>query len=226
MRFLSHLAAAFGFSLLALGASAAPDNPKSGVDYRTLEKAQPTDGGKRVEVIEFFWYSCPHCNSLEPALNDWVAKQGDKIAYKRVPVAFRDSMAPQQKLYYTIEAMGLIDKLHHKVFQAIHVQRKPLDTEAAITTFMVNEGIEKQKFLNVFNSFGVQSKTRRASQLQQAYQIDGVPLLAVEGRYLTSPAIVGASIGSRADPVLHAATFQVLDWLIARSAKEKSAAAK
>jgi protein dithiol oxidoreductase (disulfide-forming) len=226
MRFLSHLVAALGFGLLALGVSAAPDNPRSGIEYRSLDKAQATEGGDRVEVVEFFWYSCPHCNTLEPALNEWVAKQGDKILYKRVPVAFRDSMVPQQKLFYTLEAMGLIDQLHHKVFHAIHVQRKALDTEAAIVAFVAGEGVDRQKFLDVFNSFGVQSKARRASQMQQAYQVDGVPLLAVDGRYLTSPAILGASMGNRPAPVLYAATFQVLDWLVARSAKAKLAVTK
>lgn len=215
----ARLLAALGFGLIALGASASPDNPKSGVDYRTLDKAQPTESGNGVEVTEFFWYACPHCNALEPELNAWVEKQGDKIAYKRVPVAFRDSMVPQQKLYYALEAMGKLDPLHAKVFQAIHVQRRALDTEQAIANWIAEQGVDKQKFLDVYNSFGVQSKVRRASQLQQAYQIDGVPLLAVNGRYLTSPSIVSASIGRRPEPVLHAATFQVLDWLVARSAK-------
>lgn len=225
MRFLQHVLAALSFSLVAVGASAAPANPQNGVDYRTLDKAQQTDAGKKVEVLEFFWYGCPHCNSLEPALVEWVKKQGDKIVFKRVPVAFADRMVPHQKLYYTLETMGRVEDLHPKVFQAIHAQRQPLDTDAAITDFMVKQGVDKQKFLDVYNSFGVQSKARRASQVQQAYQVDGVPLLAVDGRFLTSPAIISASVGSRAEPVLHAGTFQVLEWLIARSAKEQGAAA-
>lgn len=225
MRFFARFAAALGFGLLALGVSAAPNNPQSGVDYRTLDKAQPTEAGTRVEVTEFFWYACPHCNALEPVLNEWVKKQGDKIVYKRVPIAFRDSMVPQQKLFYALEAMGKLDELHHKVFQAIHVQRQPLATEAAVADFMQKQGVDKQKFLEVYNSFGVQSKVRRASQMQQAYQVDGVPLVAVDGRFMTSPSIVSASIGNRPDPVLHAATLQVLDWLVAQSAKDKPAAA-
>jgi len=224
MRFLQHALAALSLSLVAVGVQAAPDNPQNGVDYRTLEKAQQTDSGNKVEVTEFFWYSCPHCNSLEPTLVDWVKKQGDKIAFKRVPVAFRDSMVPQQKLYYTLEAMGKLDELHGKVFDAIHKQRQPTDTDAAITDFAVKNGIDKQKFLDVYNSFGVQSKARRASQLQQSYQIDGVPLLAVDGRYLTSPAIVGQSLGNRPEPVLYGATMQVMDWLVAKAAKEQKAA--
>ncbi|HVL77564.1 MAG TPA: thiol:disulfide interchange protein DsbA/DsbL [Noviherbaspirillum sp.] len=222
---LARFVAALSFGFMALGVSAAPDNPQSGVDYRTLDKPQPTESGNRVEVIEFFWYSCPHCNSLEPSLNDWVKKQGDTIAFRRVPIAFRESMMPQQKLYYTLEAMGNLETMHPKVFHTIHVQRRPLDSETAIVNWVVSQGIDKQKFLDVFNSFGVQSKVRRAQQLQQAYQVDGVPMLAVDGRYVTSPAIISSSIGNRPEPVLYAATFQVMDALVARAAKDKRAAA-
>lgn len=225
MRFLQHVVAALSLSLLAFGASATPANPQSGVDYRVLEKAQQTDSGNKVEVTEFFGYFCPHCNSLEPVLVDWVKKQGDRIVFKRVPVAFRDSMIPQQKLYYTLEAMGRVEDLHPKVFQAIHVQRQSLATDDAIVDFIVKQGVDKQKFLDIYNSFGVQSKVRRAAQLMQAYQVDGVPLLAVDGRFLTSPSIVANSVGNRPEPVLHAATFQVLDWLVAQSAKGQKPAA-
>lgn len=224
MRFLQHVLAALSLSLVAFGANATPANPQNGVDYRTLDKAQQTDAGNKVEVTEFFWYACPHCNALEHELVQWVKKQGDKIVFKRVPVAFRDSMIPQQKLFYTLETMGKFDELHPKIFQAIHVQRQALDSDAAITDFVVKQGVDKQKFLDVYNSFGVQSKAKRATQLQQAYQVDGVPLLAVDGRFLTSPSIVGASMGNRPEPVLHAATFEVLDWLVAKSAKTQAAA--
>ncbi|RJF97139.1 thiol:disulfide interchange protein DsbA/DsbL [Noviherbaspirillum saxi] len=221
MRFLKHLLAAVSIGLLAAGAQATPDNPQSGVDYRTLDKAQQTDSGKKVEVTEFFWYSCPHCHALEHDLVAWVKKQGDNIVFKRVPVAFRDSMVPQQKLYYTLEAMGKLDELHGKVFSTIHVQKQRTDTDAEIAEFAAKNGIDKQKFLEVYNSFGVQSKAKRAAQLMQAYQIDGVPLLAIDGRYLTSPSIVSQSIGNKPEPVLHAATLQVADWLVNKSKQGK-----
>jgi protein dithiol oxidoreductase (disulfide-forming) len=223
MRFLQHVLAALSLSLVAAVAGASPANPQNGVDYRTLEKAQPTESGNKVEVTEFFWYSCPHCNALEPSLEDWVKKQGDKIDFKRVPVVFRDSMVPQQKLYYSLEALGKIDELHKKVFDAIHQQHQSLDTDATILAWVTKQGIDKQKFLDVYNSFSVQAKVRRAAQLQQSYQVDGVPLIAVEGRYLTSPSIVGASLGNQPEPVLHAATLQVMDWLVAKVAKEQKA---
>jgi thiol:disulfide interchange protein DsbA len=221
MRFLQHLLTVLTLAFMAAGANAAPNNPQNGVDYRTLDKAQQTDAGKKVEVIEFFWYACPHCSALEHDLVAWVKKQGDNIAFKRVPVAFRDTMIPQQKLFYTLEAMGKFDELHQKVFNAIHVEKRRLDSDAEILDFVVKNGIDKQKFLDVYNSFGVQSKVRRAAQLTQAYQVDGVPLLAVDGRYLTSPSIVSASVNSRAEPVLHQATFQVMDWLVNKAKQGK-----
>jgi thiol:disulfide interchange protein DsbA len=222
MRFLQQALAALSLTLVALTAGAAPSSPQNGLDYRTLEKPQQTDSGKKVEVMEFFWYSCPHCNALEPSLVEWVKKQGDKIVFKRVPVAFRDTFVPQQKLFYTLEAMGRLDDLHKKVFHTIHTERRPLDTEAAIIDWAVAQGIDKAKFLELYNSFGVQSKARRATQLQQAHQVDGVPLIAVDGRFLTSPAIVGKSMGNQPPAVLHEGTLQVMDWLVARAAKEKS----
>jgi len=221
MRFLQRLLAVLSISFIAVGANAAPNNPQNGVDYRTLDKPQQTEAGKKVEVIEFFWYSCPHCFALEHELVAWVKKQGDNIVFKRVPVAFRDSMVPQQKLFYTLEAMGKFDELHQKFFNAIHVEKRRSDTDAEILDFVVKNGIDKAKFLEVYNSFGVQSKAKRATQLMQAFQVDGVPMLAVDGRYMTSPSIVGASLGNRPEPVLHQATFQVMDWLVNKAKQGK-----
>ncbi|MES2831864.1 MAG: thiol:disulfide interchange protein DsbA/DsbL [Pseudomonadota bacterium] len=204
---------------------ATPTAPVNGVEYRTLEKAQATESDNKIEVTEFFWYSCPHCHFFEPALAEWVKKQGDAISFKRVPVAFRESFQPQQRLYYALEAMGRVDDLQKKVFQAIHVERKPLDTDAAIADFIAAQGVDRKKFVETYNSFGVQAKLRRATQLQDAYKIDGVPLIAVDGRYLTSPSILGASLGRQPENVLQSSTLQVMDWLLAKSINDRKAAA-
>jgi thiol:disulfide interchange protein DsbA len=206
-------------------AGASPANPVNGVDYRTLDKPQQTDSGKKVEVTEFFWYACPHCYAFEPALEDWVRKQGNNIVFKRVPIAFRESFIPQQRLYYTLEAMGKTEELHKKVFDAIHVQHQSLDTDAAIADFIEKQGIDKKKFLDLYNSFSVQTKVRRAAQLQEAYKVDGVPLVAIDGRYLTSPSIAGASLGRQPESALQSATLQVMDWLVARAGKDRKAQA-
>ncbi|RQO37329.1 disulfide bond formation protein DsbA [Herminiimonas sp. KBW02] len=219
MRFIQHLLAVASLSLFAATAGASPTAPVNGTDYRTLEKAQQVDSGKKVEVTEFFWYSCPHCSALEPSLEAWVKKQGDKINFKRVPVAFRDSFIPQQKLYYTLEALGWVNSLHGKVFRAIHVERQPLDTDKQIADFIAKQGVDTKKFAETYNSFGIQSKVQRATQLQGAYKVDGVPMIAIDGRYITSPSIVGASLGNRPEAILHEATLQVMDWLVTKSAK-------
>ena len=222
MRFIQKLLIAVSVGFVAITAGAAsPAEPVNGVHYRTLAQPQPTEAGKKVEVTEFFWYGCPHCNSLEHGLNEWVKKQGDNIVYKRVPVKFRDSFVPQQRLYYTLEEMGKVDELHGKVFQAIHGGRQSLDTDASILAFIEKQGVDKQKFLSMYSSFGVQTKVNRAAQLQQAYNIDGVPMIAIDGRYITAPSIVGASMGRQPEKVLENATFQVMDALVAKAAKEK-----
>jgi thiol:disulfide interchange protein DsbA len=219
MRFIQHLLAVATLSLMAATAGASPTAPVNGTDYRTLEKAQQTDSGKKVEVTEFFWYSCPHCEAFEPSLAAWVKKNADKIVFKRVPVAFRDSFIPQQKLYYTIEALGLTDNLHPRVFRAIHVERQKLDTDKQILDFIAKQGVDAKKFADTYNSFGVQTKVGRATQLQGAYKVDGVPMVAIDGRYVTSPSIVGAALGNRPESVLHEATLQVMDHLVSKSAK-------
>ena len=160
MRLLSRIFLAIGFSLLAASAGATPDNPQNGKDYLTLDKPQQTDSSGKVEVLEFFWYNCPHCNVFDPSLTEWVKKQGDKIVFKRVPVIFRDSFVPQQRLYYALEAMGKADEMQPKILRAIHIERKQLDTEQQIVDFIAKQGIDKQKFLDLYHSFGVDAKVK------------------------------------------------------------------
>jgi protein dithiol oxidoreductase (disulfide-forming) len=226
MRFLKFALAALSLSFIAASAGAVATDPAQGVEYDVLPQAQPTDAGKKVEVIEFFWYSCPHCNAFEPSLAEWVKKQGDNIVFKRVPVAFRSSFAPQQRLYYTLEAMGKLDDMHRKVFHAIHNEKVALDTDSQITDFVVKQGIDKQKFTDLYNSFGVQTKVRRAAQLQESYHIDGVPTVIVDGRFVTSPGSAGRGMkGDHAESALNAAALQVMDWLVARAIREHKTAA-
>jgi thiol:disulfide interchange protein DsbA len=160
--------------------------PSAGVDYQRLDKpvAVDTPAGK-IEVIEFFWYSCPHCNAFEPTLEAWIKQAPKDVVVKRVPVGFRPDFAPQQRLFYAIEAMGLVDKLHAKVFQAIHVERQRLDTPEAIADWVAKQGVDKAKFMEQFNSFSVASKPKRAVQLQDAYRVEGVPALGIAGRFYT-----------------------------------------
>lgn len=227
MRFLKQLLLSASLGLLAMSAGASPASPKSGVDFLTLDKAQQTDAGKKVEVTEFFWYNCPHCNVFEPSLAAWVKKQGDNIAFKRVPIAFNESFVPQQRMYYALEALGKTEELHQKLFAAIHGERQRLDKEGPITDFVVKQGIDKQKFLDMYNSFTIQSKAQRASKMQQDYKIDGVPTIAIGGRFVTSPSIAAAGLPpNQSETALNAATLQVMDVLVASVRKEQDKDAK
>ena len=200
MRLLQQLFAAASFSLIGLSAVATPAEPVEGVEYSRLQQVQPTESGKKVEVLEFFWYNCPHCFAFEPQLAEWVKKRGDTIVFRRVPVGFRESFIPQQKLYYTLEAMGKLDTVHRAVFDAIHVGRVRLDKEEAIVDFVEKQGVDRKKFLEVYNSFSVQSKVARVAQMQSHYNIESVPTIAIDGRYITSPSMVGATLRASLRP--------------------------
>jgi thiol:disulfide interchange protein DsbA len=225
MRFIQQALSAIAIGLLALAAVAASADPVEGTDYRRLEKPQQTEAEKKIEVTEFFWYACPHCFAFDPSLTEWVKKQGDNIVFKRIPIAFRESFVPQQKLYYALEAMGKLDEMHSKVFNAIHTGRQRIDTDAAIADFVASQGIDKAKFLDVYNSFSVQTKVRRALQLQQAYGVDGVPMVAIDGRYVTAPSMVGEKMRGQPEAAMHAATLDVMSFLVAKAAKEHKAQA-
>ncbi len=219
MRFLHTFIAAVSLSLVALSASASPTNPKDGAEYLTLTQPLQTDSGDKVAVTEFFSYGCPHCYVLDPVLSAWVKKQGDKIVFKRVPVGFHPTWVPLQKLYYSLEAMDKTEDMQSKVFRAIHEQRIRLDTDDAVINFVASQGIDKAKFASIYNSFGIQTKVKRAGQLMNEYKIDSVPMIAIDGRYITSPVQAGSTLGNQPEPTLHAAMLQVMDWLVAKSTK-------
>jgi protein dithiol oxidoreductase (disulfide-forming) len=191
-------------------ASYAQRNYQEGQDYVALDKRVPgeTQGGK-VEVIEFFWYNCPHCNAFEPRLEEWVAKLPKDIVFRRAPVAFRDEFIPQQRLYYSLEAMGKVNELHKKVFYAIHVEKRRLDTQASIAEWIATQGVDRKKFDELYNSFAVQTKATRAAKMQNDYKVGGVPAMGIAGRFYTD--------GSMAQSMERA--LQITDWLISEIKK-------
>jgi thiol:disulfide interchange protein DsbA len=162
-------------------------------------------------VIEFFWYSCPHCNAFEPKLVSWIKRLPPDVTVRRVPVAFRDDFVPQQRLFYTLEAMGKLDELHAKVFNTIHVEHQMIDKEPTILAWAEKNGLDKAKFLETYNSFSVQTKARKATQLQDAYKVQGVPALGIAGRYYTDGSLAG-----NMDRAL-----QITDYLVAEARKTK-----
>ncbi len=164
--------------------------PAEGSDYYVLDKPVAVEAPPgKIEVVEFFWYKCPHCNAFEPALEAWSKKLPKDVVLRRVPVAFQDSFAPLQRLFYSLEAMGLTAKLHAKVFNAIHIERLNLDKGEAIIEWVAQQGVDKAKFVEQFGSFSINSKVTKATQLQNAYRVEGVPALGVAGRFYTDGTI-------------------------------------
>jgi protein dithiol oxidoreductase (disulfide-forming) len=186
--------AAVGLGTLCAGTAAAQGGPVEGTHYTKL--AQPVavsaPAGK-IEVLEFFSYGCPHCYTLEPTLETWAKRQPADVAFKRVPVGFNALYENYQRIYYALEAMGQVEHMHRKVFDAIHQQRQRLDKEADIAAFMTANGLDGAKFIELYKSFSVQTKARQAQQLSQSYKIDGVPAMAVQGRFVTSGSMAGSN---------------------------------
>ena len=201
------------FALLSLSGFVAAQGQKieEGFDYRILPIAQPVETKGKVEVIEFFWYGCPHCYDFEPELSSWVKRQPKDVVFKRVPVAFRDDFMPHSQLFYALEAMGNGDALNEKVMYAMHKENKRLLTEPEIADWVASQGIDRNTFLATYRSFAVISKARAAKQMAEAYRIDGVPTIVMQGKYVTSPSIAG----TKAKAIL------VMDYLEEKIRKNK-----
>ena len=180
-------------ALLGAASAWAQQAFRSGKDYITLERPVATEAGNgKIEVLEFFWYSCPHCNQFEPAFEQWAKNAAKDVVVRRVPVAFRDDFVPQQRLYFTLEAMNLVEKMHIRVFTAIHGEKQMLNSDAAVLAWADKQGIDKAKFEQAYKSFGVATKAKRAVQLQNDFKIEGVPSLGVAGRYYIDGTLAGS----------------------------------
>ena len=186
--------------------------PQEGVEYLLLDKPASTEApAGKIEVVEFFWYNCAHCNHFEPQLQDWLNKKLPKdVAFRRVPVSFRADFEPQQRLFYVLESMGKVDELHKKVFAAIHSERQALTTGDQIAAWVEKQGLPKTKFVEAYNSFPVVTKVRKATQLQDMYKVQGVPALGVAGRWYTDGSLAGTMENA----------LQVADYLITQARKK------
>jgi thiol:disulfide interchange protein DsbA len=195
-RAFTQVAAGAAFASTALFAPAAQaqaKKPQAGTDFQVLDPRAPVEApAGKIEVVEFFWYSCPHCNAFEPLLEGWVKKLPKDIAFRRSHVAFRDDFVPQQRLFLALDAMGLVDKLQAKVFAAIHVEKLNLSRADSIAEWVAKQGVDKAKFLEQYNSFTTATKATRATQLQNAYKVEGVPALGVAGRFYTDGSMAGS----------------------------------
>lgn len=218
MRFIPALL--LGAGLLASSAFASPTAPKDGAEYRTLPAPQATQAAPgKVEVVEFFMYHCPACYMLEPTIKEWAAKNADKVTFRRIHLPLTGPNDPEAHLFLTLDAMKLEDSLHDKVLHTWHVQRKQLRSDGDNLDWAVKNGIDKAKFSSVYNSFGVVTRLRGLGKVAAAYTVNSTPTLIVNGRYLTSPELIGKSNPGVTNANAGVATMQVLDALVAMSRK-------
>lgn len=175
--------------------------------WRTLDKAVDTSSEPgQVEVAELFWYGCNHCAALEPTLSKWVAQKPDHVTFVRIPAVFSDQWMPMARAYYTMQLLDLGQAAHQAMFDAIHRQRRNMNSEEELEKFFLDQGVEAEKFRETYNSFAVDTMVRRAIRLTREYRITGVPALAVAGKYVTSSSQAGG----------HEQALEVVDQLVAK----------
>ena len=198
-------------ALAAFAAGGASAQLVEGKSYVRIANPQPVETGKKIEVIEFFSYMCPHCAELEPYLDTWLAKLPADVAFRRVPVSFQQRWAALAKVYYTLDALGVEAKLSRDVFKAIHGQGTALWDDKAFYDWAASKGLDRKKVEEVSKSFAIDGKMKRALQLAQQYRVDSVPTVVVDGKFLTSSSMVGT----------HANLPGAIDELIAKARAER-----
>ena len=182
-----------------------------GKNYRRIPNPQPVETGKKIEVIEFFSYGCPHCAELEPYLDTWLAKAPQDVAFRRVPVMFQSQWVALAKVYYTLDALGVEPKLSPNVFKAIHGSHVALWDTGKFYDWAAGQGLDRKKVEEVFSSFAIDGKMKRAMQLAQQYNIQAVPTVIVDGKFVTSSSDVGT----------HAQLPAAIDELVSKARAER-----
>lgn len=177
-------------ALLALacvaGATQAQDiRARQNLEYRLIAP-QPVETGDRIEVIEFFWYGCPYCNELQPALEGWIRRKPADVALRRVPAILRDSWAPHARIFYTLEELGEVERLHLKVYESYHIERLHMSKPDVVVEWAAKNGIDRKRWLEAYGSSAIDAKVQHAKELSAAYTVRVTPTLVVDGRYLTS----------------------------------------
>ena len=195
----------------------------AGKDYQNLKTPQPVANEKTVEVLEFFWYGCPHCDHLQPALHEWLKRKPADVTFRRQPAAFQDSWVQLARTYYAIDAIDATDKLHMEVFNAIHRTKvlnpaKLAKDQNPLFDWVATQGVDRKKFVEAYNSFGVATKSQRTIDITSAYDISGTPSLVIDGRYLTAPSMIPPKANNTVDYELF---FRTVDQLIAMARKNR-----
>lgn len=195
-------------SLFLLTLSTAPALADEG--WETIDPPIPTSAPEgKIEVVEFFWYGCPHCFGMEPQLQAWLKTKPDNVEFRRIPSPLNPSWTVHAQFFYAAEALGVLEQLHEPLFEAIHVKKRKLFDKNSLIDFAVEHGVDRQKFSDAWNSFGVYVKVQQARTLGQRYALDGVPAIGIDGRYKTS----GSQAGT------YTRMFEIVNQLIAGDAK-------
>lgn len=211
MRPLRYLAVLFLFA--AFGARA---EYLEGVEYAAINPPQPVATGAKIEVREVFMYSCPHCFHFEPALDRWLKAKPANVQFVRMPAVFRPTSEPHARAYYALEALRAPASIHTAIFQAIHVQQRPLNDEASLAKFVAEKGVNEEQFRRAYHSFSVDAEVKQAMSLAPAYGVDSVPTMIIDGKYRTNGAMAGGND----------AMLRVVDYLVKKAAQERKKPAK
>ena len=199
------------FSLLLNPALAQTEEFVEGGHYELLSEVQPVQTGDKIEVVELFWYRCPHCYRLEPYLIKWLENIPENAEYVPIPAVLNQNWILHGRAYYTFEAMGLVDDLHAKFFDAIHKERRPFSNPEQIADWAATHGADRDTFLNTFNSFAVNNKIQFANVMGRKYGITGVPAVIVDGKYRTNVSMAGS----------HEKLISLINFLIKKAAEER-----
>lgn len=198
-------------AVLLTACTQATAEPVAGKDYHVIDPPVPTAAVNKIEVIEFFYYGCPHCYQLEPHLKSWLKQKPSDVEFRTQPAVFRESWLPLTKAYYALEATGDLSRLHEKLFAALHDQNLQISTDEALFAWVEKQGVDREKFADAYKSFGVQGKTQRAVQMTKEYRVAGTPSIVIDGKYITSGGMTGS----------HESMMKVVDYLIAKARDAK-----
>ena len=203
---LLRLLALLGVGGLSIGGcNAATEQFTEGQHYQRISPSVPTSvGNDKVEVVELFWYGCPHCYTLEPYIEQWLPVKPEAAEFVRLPATLNPSWTAHARTFYALELLGELDRMHPIMFQAIHDQRRRLRDLRSITKFVAQQGVDQDKFVEAYKSLPVQTKLKRASQLSRAYGLDGVPAVVINGKYRTTASMAGG----------YGQMLEVIDYLV------------
>jgi thiol:disulfide interchange protein DsbA len=203
--------AAVMLAAFSLGAMAQTAAPQEGREYTRFKNPIPVESGKKIEVIEFFSYGCPHCGEFEPILQNWLKTVPADVQFRRVPVVFQDRWVPLAKEYYTLDALGVDARLSPEMFAAIHGKGTNMSSEKTFFDWAATQGLDKKKVEDMYNSFAISGKMNRARQMAQTYGVQSVPLIVIDGKFVVSTEKIGS----------HAAMLPVMDALIVKARAER-----